>query len=69
MQEKHFLKVTFLVRLIGKNLAVLNLCLVNVQKKKKIRARMFPKISVAKGASDSVIHEHLETTAREKKTL
>ena len=70
MQEKFFLKVTFLVRLIGKNLAVLNLCLVNVQKKKKkIRARMFPKISVAKGASDSVIHEHLETTAREKKTL
>ena len=30
---------------------------------------MFPKISAAKGASDSVIHGHLETTAREKKTF
>lgn len=69
MQEKRFLKVTFLVRLIGKTWQYSIYVSLTLKKKKNIRARMFPKISAAKGASDSVIHGHLETTAREKKTF
>ena len=68
MQEKRFLKVTFLVRLIGKTWQY-SIYVSLTLKKRNIRARMFPKISAAKGASDSVIHGHLETTAREKKTF
>ena len=69
MQEKRFLKVTFLVRLIGKTWQYSTYVSLTLKKKKNIRARIFRKISAAKGASDSVIHGHLETTAREKKTF
>ena len=70
MQEKRFLKFKFLVRLIGKTWPYTNYVSLTFKKKKKnIRARIFRKISAAKGASDSVIHGHLETTAREKKTF
>ena len=69
MQEKRFLKVTFLVRLIGKTWQYSTYVSLTFKKKKNIRARIFRKISAAKGASDSVIHGHLETTARVKKTF
>ena len=69
MQEKRFLKVTFLVCLIGKTWQYSTYVSLTFKKKKNIRARIFRKISAAKGASDSVIHGHLETTAREKKTF
>lgn len=70
MQEKRFLKVTFLVRLIGQTWQYSTYVSLTFKKKKKnIRARIFRKISAAKGASDSVIHGHLETTAREKRTF
>ena len=69
MQEKRFLKVTFLVRLIGKTWQYSTYVSLTLKKKKNIRARIFRKISAAKGASDSVIHGHLETTTREKKTF
>ena len=69
MQEKRFLKVTFLVPLIGKTWQYSTYVSLTFKKKKNIRARIFRKISAAKGASDSVIHGHLERTAREKKTF
>lgn len=69
MQEKRCLKVTFLVRLIGKTYQYSTYVSLTFKKKKNIRARIFRKISAAKGASDSVIHGHLETKAREKKTF